>query len=89
MTVPAAIKELEKIELVRINQGRYQLDHAVTKNQEEILRSFGLTKNHVISRAVEISDAIAKSQTDNLSDELGNEEEDDEMTYMGIYDAEA
>lgn len=88
MTVPAAIKELEKIELVRINQGRYQLDHAVTKNQEEILRSFGLTKNHVISRAAEISDAIAKSQTDNLSDELGDEEEDDEMTFMGMYDAE-
>ncbi|MEI3011382.1 MAG: hypothetical protein V8T46_03915 [Sutterella seckii] len=40
MTVPAAIKELDKIELVRINQGRYQLDHAITKNQEEILRAF-------------------------------------------------
>ena len=89
MTVPAAIKELEKIELVRINQGRYQLDHAVTKNQEEILRSFGLTKNHVISRAAEISDVIATSQTDNLGDELDDEEEDDEMTFMGMYDAEA
>ena len=28
---------------------------------------FRVTKNHVISRAAEISDAIAKSQTDNLS----------------------
>ena len=37
MTVPAAVKELDKIELVRINQGRYELDHAITKNQEEFM----------------------------------------------------
>ena len=31
MTVPAAIRELEKIEMVRRNGGSYKLDHAVTK----------------------------------------------------------
>jgi hypothetical protein len=30
MTVPAAIRELEKIEMVRRNGGSYKLDHAVT-----------------------------------------------------------
>ena len=37
MTVPAAIEELEKIGLVRVNNGRYQLDHAVTKRYERAL----------------------------------------------------
>lgn len=87
MTVPVAIKELEKIELVRINQGRYQLDHAVTKNQEAILRSFGLTKSHVISRAVEISETIANSLKDEQDDKVCDNEDDDEI-LMEMYDAE-
>ena len=39
MTVPAAIRELEKIEMVRRNNGVYKLDHAVTKTQKIILSS--------------------------------------------------
>ena len=34
MTVPAALRELEKIEMVRRNNGQYRLDHAVTKKQK-------------------------------------------------------
>ncbi len=34
MTVPAALQELEKIELVRQSNGRYRLDHAVKKKTE-------------------------------------------------------
>lgn len=37
MTVPAAIKELEKIELTRQADNVYRLDHAVTKTQKNIL----------------------------------------------------
>ncbi len=90
MTVPAAIKELDKIELVRINQGRYQLDHAITKNQEEILRAFGLTKNHVMARASSISEMIAGSENTSFTEETDDEEEDgDEDLYMTeVYDAE-
>ena len=47
MTVPAAIRELEKIEMVRRNNGVYKLDHAVTKTQKIILSSFGLDKTHI------------------------------------------
>lgn len=36
MTVPAALNELGKIELVRINQRHYPLDHAVTKTQPKL-----------------------------------------------------
>ena len=37
MTVPAALRELEKIEMVRRNNGQYRLDHAVTRKQKTIL----------------------------------------------------
>lgn len=42
MTVPAAIRELEKIEMVRLTDNRYRLDHAVTVTQKTILKAFGM-----------------------------------------------
>ena len=42
MTVPAAIKELEKIEMIRQLDNRYRLDHAVTAKQKAILKAFGI-----------------------------------------------
>jgi hypothetical protein len=42
MTVPAAIRELEKIEMVKQLGNRYRMDHAVTKNQKRILKAFGI-----------------------------------------------
>lgn len=45
MTVPVAIKELEKIEMVRQLDNIYRLDHAVTANQKVILKAFGLDEN--------------------------------------------
>ena len=40
MNVPAAIKELEKIEMIRQTSGEYRLDHAVTATQKAILKAF-------------------------------------------------
>ena len=40
MTVPAALRELEKIEMVRRGNGHYRLDHVVTKKQKTILSAF-------------------------------------------------
>ncbi len=42
MTVPAAINELEKIEMIRQLDNRYRLDHAITANQKTILKAFGV-----------------------------------------------
>ena len=72
MTVPAAIRELEKIEMVRRNGGRYKLDHAVTKTQKVILSSFGLDETNISSSAEEISKLLASSQS------LMNREEPDD-----------
>ncbi len=55
MTVPAAIRELEKIEMSRQLDGVYRLDHAVTATQKTILEAFGLKENNVKYRAQEIS----------------------------------
>lgn len=63
MTVPAAIRELEKIEMVRRNGGAYKLDHAVTKTQKTILSSFGLDDTNVRTSADEISRLLANSQS--------------------------
>ena len=55
MTVPAAIRELEKIEMVRGLDGIYRMDHAVTATQKTILKAFGLTDTNVKYRTEEIS----------------------------------
>ena len=55
LTVPAAIRELEKIEMTRQLDKVYRLDHAVTKTQKVILGSFGLDWNHVKYSAEHIS----------------------------------
>lgn len=54
MTVPAALKELEKIVMIRHLDGVYRLDHAVTKTQKIILDSFGLKEANVHYYAREI-----------------------------------
>ena len=55
MTVPAAIKELEKIEMVRQLDNVYRLDHAITATQKAILKAFGLDAAYIKYRATEIS----------------------------------
>ncbi len=47
LTVPAAIRELEKIEMTRQLDKIYRMDHAVTKTREEILSAFGIEAGHV------------------------------------------
>jgi transposase len=55
MTVPAAIRELEKIEMVRLLDKKYRMDHAVTAVQKAILKAFGLDAGYSKSKANEIS----------------------------------
>lgn len=44
MTVTAALKELDKIEIIRQMDGVYRLDHAVTATQKDILQAFNMTE---------------------------------------------
>ena len=58
MTVPAALKELEKIEMVRQLDNVYRLDHAVTAAQKTILKAFGLNAEHIKYKAAYISEEL-------------------------------
>ena len=58
MTVPAAIRELEKIEMNRGHDQVYRLDHAVTKTQKTILNAFGMDAAYVKHRAQRISEQL-------------------------------
>ena len=80
MTVPAALRELEKIEMVRRSNGRYRLDHAVTKRQKVILSSFGMDENNIRSIAIEIGNLLSKNQSLMTNTEIQNEEVYDDGT---------
>ena len=54
MTVPAAVRELEKIEIVRQTDGEYYRDYAVTATQKSILKAFGLSETNVGSRLLKL-----------------------------------
>ena len=59
LTVPAAIRELEKIEMIRGQDGRYRIDHALTRVQKNILGSFGIDEEWVRKDAIKVADALA------------------------------
>ena len=62
MTVPAALRELEKIEMSRRADNVYVLDHAVTATQKEILAAFGLDADYVSEQAKTLSDEISRME---------------------------
>ena len=83
MTVPAALRELEKIEMIRRNNGRYRLDHAVTRKQKTILSSFGLDEDDIRRDAEEISNLLAnnKSLMDTESQQMEDEDGEEEINF--------
>ena len=58
MNVPASLRELEKIEMIRQADGIYRLDHAVTATQKTILKAFGIDANYIKRKAQQISDEL-------------------------------
>lgn len=61
MNVPAAIRELEKIEMVRQSDREYRLAYAVTATQKEILKAFGMTATNVKEQAIGINEDLLRS----------------------------
>jgi len=58
LTVPAAIRELEKIEMIRQLDNVYRLDHAITKTQKVILSAFNIDPAHVKYKANYINEIL-------------------------------
>ena len=76
LTVPAAIRELEKIEMIRRNNKVYKLDHAVTKTQKIILSSFGLDETDISKSAEEYSRQLTTTQSFITKEEPDDGEEE-------------
>jgi hypothetical protein len=58
MTVPAAIRELEKIEMLKLPDKKYRLDHAVTSTQKAILKAFKIDESYIKRKANGISETL-------------------------------
>lgn len=74
MTVPASIKELEKIEMIRGHDGKYHLDHAVTATQKVILKAYQMDANYVRNKAKELGDLLEKYTAKRKDGGTGNGE---------------
>lgn len=55
MTVPAALRELEKIEMLKGADNEYSLDYAVTATQKAILKAFDMTADNIHKQTRELS----------------------------------
>ena len=58
MTVPAAIRELEKIEMIRGMDKIYRMDHAITATQKTILGAFGINVSYIKKQVNRISEQL-------------------------------
>ncbi len=74
MTVPAALRELEKIELIRQPGGNYRLDHAVTATQKTILGAFGINADAARKKALIIGKELMKAAKPEKEDNDGTDE---------------
>lgn len=77
MTVPAALRELEKIEMTRQLDNVYRLDHAVTATQKTILKAFGVDEHYIRAKATKLSEQLKTAAQPERNENDGTYEEDD------------
>lgn len=76
MTVPAALKELEKIELLKGADNEYNLDYAITATQKAILKAFDITSDDVHRQARAISSDLARIEMEAIEAAAGSAQTD-------------
>ena len=69
MTVPAALKELEKIEMLKGADNEYNLDYAVTATQKAILKAFDMTAENIHNQARAISSDLLRIEMEAIEAE--------------------
>lgn len=67
MEVPAAIRELEKIEIIRQWDNRYYLDRGITEKQKEILKAFGMDAKSIRENAALINLNLEQAGRNNIA----------------------
>ena len=51
LTVPAALRELEKIEMIKMWNKEYVFNYSITATQRKILKAFNLTPANIMEQA--------------------------------------
>ena len=77
MTVPAAIKELEKIEMLKGADNEYNLDYAVTATQKTILKAFDMTADNIHRHARGLSADLLRIETEAFEKQTAAQAEGD------------
>ena len=75
MTVPAAVRELEKIEMLKGADNEYNLDYAVTATQKTILNAFGMSADNIHRQARGISTDLARIEAETFEKQTGGHAE--------------
>lgn len=76
----SVIKELQKIELIKIGDGVYRLDHAITARQKEILSLFGMSVEDMQAGCRSISNEFAAIDAGGIRTRPKDEELRDDST---------
>ena len=66
MTVPAAVRELEKIEMLKGADGEYSLDYAITATQKAILKAFDITAENIHKQARGIASDLLRVEMETI-----------------------
>lgn len=74
MTVPAALKELEKIEILKGTDNEYNLDYALTATQKAILKAFDMTAENIHKQAQAISSDLLRVEMETLKSNVQDKE---------------
>ena len=64
LDVMEAVQELEKIEMVRRDDGRYTLDSTLSKTQKEILLALGMKIEDIQADAAKVSVLLSEAATE-------------------------
>lgn len=84
MTVPGAIRELEKLEMTRRNGTLYLQDYALTKSQKMIFQAFGLSAEDVAVSTQKLTAILSALKDEKIREE--EEGEDDAETEIDCLD---
>lgn len=66
LTVPGAIKELEKIEMVKRTDQVYRMSRAITKTQKKVLKAFNMNARDINKTAAEIAENLGDSPSKSI-----------------------
>lgn len=75
MTVPSALRELEKIELIRQPKGHYKLDHAISATQKTILGAFGLDEDTTRAKALIVGQELVRAAKPEKEEDDGSNQD--------------